>query len=505
MRFGRSMRSAAMAVVVAGGLAGGLAAGLAGCGGGPVRAPAAADGNAAAALPVQAWVTTGDRQRLLAPEPAAALRAGAEPAVGEPVIEVDDGQRFQVMAGFGASITDASAWLIQQRMNPAQREALLQELFGRGATPQGAGLGFSFTRLTIGASDFSRHHYTLNDLPAGEVDPTLRHFSIEPNRADVLPVVQRALAINPQLQVMASPWSAPAWMKTNNGLVKGTLRPEAYDAFARYLALYVEAYAREGVPIFALTIQNEPHHEPDDYPGMRLDPAQRARFVGQHLGPLLQQRGLKTQIIEWDHNWAEVQAPLAMLADPVARRYTAGIGWHCYDGTPDAQAKVHAAHPDKDTWFTECSGGEFNPRWNEYQTWMARHVLIGATRAWARGVLMWNLALDETYGPHAGGCNDCRGVVTIDSRTGAVTRNLEYYVLGHASRFVRPGARRIASSEAVQGLESVAFVNADDGSRVLVVCNTTTETRRYTVRHGGRTVQHTLPRESLVTFTWPAK
>jgi len=291
-------------------------------------------------------------------------------------------------------------------------------------------------------------------------------------------------------------------MKTNGSLIKGTLRPEMYDVFARYLATYVEAMAAEGVPVFALTLQNEPHFEPDDYPGMRLDPPQRATLIGRHVGPLLVQRGLKVQVIEWDHNWDVPQSPLAVLADPVARPYVSGVGWHCYGGDVSAQTPVHDAHPDKDTWFTECSGGEWKPHWPETLPWIARNIVIGTTRGWAKGVLMWNLALDESHGPHLGGCKDCRGVVTIDSRTGDVTRNMEYYAFGHASRFVRPGAERIDSTSALDGIDTVAFRNADDGSIVLIACNSNGAARRVSVRQAGRTFEATLPRESLATFVW---
>lgn len=443
---------------------------------------------------VDVWLTTGDKTQLLARQAPIAFGAGAAPAV----VEVDARQRFQRIAGFGASLTDASAWLIQHRMSAAQRAALIDELFGRGPN----GLGFDFTRLTIGASDFSREHYSLNDRPPGETDLALAHFSIERNRADVLPVLRQALAVNPKLQVMASPWSAPGWMKTTGSLIQGTLKPGMAEVFARYLVRYVDAYAAEGVPIFALTLQNEPHFEPPDYPGMRLDPAARAEIIGRHLGPLLERRGLKTQIVEWDHNWDEPQAPLAVLADPVARRHVAGVAWHCYAGAVEVQAAVHQAHPDKDTWFTECSGGAWKPHWPETLPWMARHVVIGATRGWARGVLMWNLALDERHGPHLGGCKDCRGVVTIDSRTGEVTRNLEYYALGHASRFVRQGAERIHSTPTVEGVETVAFRNDDDGSLVLVATNPAPEVRRFAVREGTRRFDVTLPRESVATLIW---
>lgn len=471
-----------------------LAAALAGCAGGPTPANAPGGGPV-----VHAWVTSGDRQRLLAPEAAGRFGNGAALPLH---ITVDPATGHQRMVGFGASMTDASAWLIQHRMTADQRSTLLQELFGRGSAGPHGGVGFDFTRLTIGASDFSRHHYTLNDRPPGETDLALAHFSLDANRGDVLPVLRQALAINPGLQVMASPWSAPAWMKTNGRLVQGGLRADHFDVFSRYLLRYVDAMAAEGVPIFALTLQNEPHFEPPDYPGMRLTPADRAAIVGRHLGPMVALRGGRPQLIEWDHNWDEPQAPLAVLADPLARRHIAGVGWHCYAGAPSAQSLVHAAHPDKDTWFTECSGGEWKPHWPETLPWLVRHIVIGSTRHWARGVLMWNLALDEHHGPHLGGCKDCRGMVTIDSATGAVTRNMEFYALAHASKFVRPGAQRIASTADAGPLESVAFRNADDGTLVLIVLNGSAQAQRFSVGAGGQVLQATLPRESVATYVW---
>lgn len=444
----------------------------------------------------QVWVTTADRSRLLAPDAQAPAFGNGGPLAAN--IDVDASTRYQTMAGFGAAITDASAWLIVNRMSPAQRSALLQELFGRGE----GGVGFDFTRLTIGASDFSRSHYSLDDQPKGGADLALAHFSLGPQRADVLPVVQQALAINPRLQVMASPWSAPGWMKTTDSLIKGQLRPDRYDAYARYLVRYLDEMAGQGVPIFALTVQNEPNFEPGDYPGMKFTPAQRAEFLGQHLGPLLARRGLKTQVIDWDHNWDLPDNPLAVLADPVARPYVAGVGWHCYAGNVSAQGPVHDAYPDKDAWFTECSGGRWEPRWEVALPLTVKNIVIGATRGWARGALMWNLALDENDGPHLGGCTDCRGVVTIDSKTGAVTRNLDYYALAHASRFVRQGAQRVASTGSTAGLDHVAFRNADDGSLVLVLSNSAASEQRFSVRQGGQVLQYSLPASSVATMVW---
>lgn len=444
---------------------------------------------------IEVYVTTTDRTKLLSREPD--LQFGSVAGDSLPAIEVDPRTAYQSMVGFGAALTDASAWLIEHELTAAQREALLQDLFGREP-----GLGFSFLRIDMGASDFALRDYSYDDMPPGESDPTLAHFSIAPDRAETLPVLKRARAINPKLSIVASPWSPPGWMKTTGSMIKGTLRADAYDPLARYFTKFVEAYAAEGVPVFAVTLQNEPHFEPADYPGMRFDPAERARFIGRYLGPAFARAGIHTRILDWDHNWDMPQSPLEVLRDSAARRYLSGVAWHCYGGDVSAQSTVHDAYPEKDTYFTECSGGDWAPRFGENLDWTVRNLVIGATRNWARGVLMWNLALDEHHGPHTGGCGDCRGVVTIDSKTGAVTRNEEYYALGHASRFVRPGARRIASSSRVRGLESVAFRNADDGSIAVIVLNTNTVETIARVRVSSREFTCPLPPGAVATFRW---
>lgn len=443
---------------------------------------------------VAVWVTTGDQTKLLSREPDVAF--SRREVAGLPVIVVDDTTKYQEMVGFGAAISDAAALNIN-RLAPDRREALLRDLFDPDS-----GIGLSFTRLTIGASDFSPGHYSFDDMPRGQSDVTLARFSIDPNRTDVLPVVRRALAINPQLKVMASPWSAPGWMKTSGRLIGGSLRPEAFDEFAEYLRRYVAAYAAEGVPIYALTVQNEPHFEPKDYPGMRLEPPARARFVGRYLGPLFARHQMPTLIFDWDHNWDEPESPLRVLSDSVARRYIAGVAWHCYGGDVSAQSKVHEAYPTVDTYFTECSGGEWATSFADNLVWNVRTLIIGATRNWARGVLLWNLALDELHGPYTGGCGNCRGVVTINSQTGAVTRNVEYYALAHASRFVRPGARRLESTSMVAGIETVAFRNADSSTAIIAV-NTDVAERRFAIRWRGKTLLYALPAGAVATFVTP--
>ncbi|MFA4892493.1 MAG: glycoside hydrolase family 30 beta sandwich domain-containing protein [Brevundimonas sp.] len=435
-------------------------------------------------------MTSGDRSRLLSEQPALVFRAAA--GADGPVIAVDPAVQYQTMVGFGAAVTDASAWLIQTKMTPSARDALIRDLFGR----EDGGLGFSFTRVTIGASDFSLDHYSLADTP----DPDLAGFSTARMEQYVFPTVRQALAVNPDLKVMASPWSAPGWMKTTGSMIQGQLKPEYYGTYADYLARYVRSAADHGVPTDYLSIQNEPDFEPDSYPGMRWGPEGRAEFIGRNLGPRFRAAGIGTRILDWDHNWDHPEQPLGVLADPVANAHVAGVAWHCYAGDVAAQSQVRDVHPDKDVFFTECSGGNWAADFSDSFSWTMKALIIGSTDHWARGVLMWNLALDENHGPHAGGCGDCRGVVTIDSRTGAVERNQEYYAFGHASRFVRPGARRVSSLEP-EGLQGVAFVNPD-GERVLIVLNEAVTPVSFSIREAGRQASAILPARTAATYVW---
>jgi len=298
---------------------------------------------------------------------------------------------------------------------------------------------------------------------------------------------------------MISPWSPPAWMKTTKSLIQGQLLPQYYPAFANYLARTVEAFGREGVPVAMVTIQNEPDFEPDSYPGMRVSSPDRARIIGGFVGPLFRARGLKAQILDYDHNWDKPQLPLAVLSDPTARKYISGVAWHCYEGDVPAQSQVHDAFPDMDTWETECSGGEWSPKFAEVLGWMTDKLIINGANNWSRGALVWNLALDPAHGPHKGGCADCRGVITIDPATGTITRNVEYYVLGHASRFVLPGAYRVAAKHG-EGVEAAAFLNPD-GSRIAIVYRKSGE-GALKLAIDGRRFAVTMPAGSVATLRW---
>lgn len=463
----------------------------------PVTVPGSGGGeHTQPASAVGVLLTTGDQSRLLSTESSAHFsRDGGETY---PTVTVDTTRTDQQMDGVGAALTDASAWLIQNKLSADARTSLLRDLFGT------AGAGLDGLRLPMGASDFALTHYSYDDVPAGQTDPTLAHFSVEHDRAYILPVAQQARQINPGLKFMASPWSAPGWMKTTDSLIKGKLKPENYPVYAQYFRRFIEAYAQAGVPIDPVTVQNEPHAEPDNYPGMRVEAGEAAAFIRDHLGPTLRQAGLNTKIIGWDHNWDEWTYPLELLQDAGASRDLDGTAFHCYGGDVDAQSQVHDTFPGKNLYFTECSGGYWADNFADNLKWNTQNLLIGAPRNWAKTVLLWNLALDGNHGPHTGGCGDCRGVVTIHQDTGKVDRNVEYYVLAQYGRAVRPGAYRVSSAtyNADAGtLQSVAFRNPD-GSKALIVLNTASSPLTFKVKENGSSFYTTLPAASVATYTW---
>lgn len=455
-----------------------------------VPAVSAADGN-----PVNVWMTTGDKSNLLSKQPAVAFETNGAPA--ELTIDVDENTKYQTIDGFGGALTDSSAYVIS-RMDEQAKDALMNKLFSR----EGDGAGFSYLRLPMGASDFATSIYTYDDMPAGETDPELEHFSIAHDSAYIIPLLKQALEINPDLKIMGTPWSAPGWMKTTDSSIKGKLKDEYYGVYAQYFVKFIEAYEAEGIPIDAVTLQNEPHYEPGDYPGMRMEPEDQAKFVKDYLGPAFEEAEIDTKIVVWDHNWSEPQYPIDVLNDADAKKYIAGSAFHGYAGNVSAQSLVHDQHPDKDIYFTESSGGEFAPDFAGNVQWDVQNLIIGATRNWARTSLKWNIALDENNGPFVGGCSDCRGIVTVDSSTDEVTYNEEFYAFGQASKFVLPGAKRIKSNTFGAGsIEDVAFVNPD-GSKVLLALNSSKESKAFKVRWGTKSFAYTLPAGAVASFVW---
>lgn len=441
---------------------------------------------------VQPWLTLPDRSQTLAAQPVLPWQPAAPGGVA--TITIDPGLHYQVMQGFGAAMSESSAWLLMNVLDAPQRAAAIASLFGAD------GIRLSYVRIPMGASDFALGDYSYADLPAGHTDPELHSFSIARDRLAVIPALKLARAANPALRLMGSPWSAPAWMKASGSLHGGSLLPEFYPAFARYHVKFVQAYQAEGLPIDSLTLQNEPLLSLETYPTMLIPAAAQAELVRDHVGPALRRAGLVTRLLILDHNWDLWETPVQVLADPAAAAYVDGVAFHCYAGDVSLQSQVHAAHPDKGIWFTECSGGGWATDFAGNLGWFMRNLVIGNFRNWGNSLILWNLALDEHDGPQNGGCPNCRGVITIRQDTGAVSFNEEYFVLGHVSKFVAPGARRIESQGgAAADLEHVAFQNPDGSLALIVYAALETE---FNVDCQGQRFTYRLPAGAAVTFHW---
>jgi glucosylceramidase len=412
-------------------------------------------------------------------------------------IRVEDSPRYQQIDGFGASLTDSSAWLLSNKLSDAQRKELLVELFHPTK-----GIGLSILRQPMGASDFALEDYSYDDVPPGQKDPELKRFSIDHDRAYLIPILREALALNPNLKIMASPWSAPGWMKTSDSLIKGTLLPSSYAPLSQYFVKYVKAYEAAGIPIYAITMQNEPLYVPADYPGMRMT-AQR-QFLGEYLGPAFREAGITAKILVFDHNWDLIDYAMSVLTGPKAAEFSAGTAVHCYGGGVTAQNELHSRFPGKGLWLTECSGGDWQKKGKLLDSQV--RLIIEATRNWAKGVVFWNLALDQDHQPHLGGCGDCRGVVKIDRTVSPpkITPTVDFTALAHASKFVAPGAYRIESNTFEQGsLEDVAFQNPD-GSIVLMVLNSSSAPIAFNIGWKGQYASCRLGAAAVATFRWPS-
>jgi glucosylceramidase len=441
---------------------------------------------------IKAWVTTPDQSQQLRQQPSQ-LAFSKAAAPGGAVIEIDDSQRFQTMDGFGYCLTGGSAELLHAMSAPA-RTKLLRELFGTG--PQD--IGVSYLRLSIGASDLDATVFSYDDLPAGQTDPSLAHFSLTPDAKHLIPVLKEILAINPSIKLLGSPWSPPTWMKTNGETKGGSLKPEFYPAYAQYFIKYIQGMKAAGITIDAISPQNEPLH-PGNNPSLLMLAEQQAEFIGQHLGPALQKVGLKTKIICYDHNADKPEYPLTVLGNATANPYVDGSAFHLYAGPIEALSKVHDAFPKKNVYFTEQWVGS-KTAFAGNLDWHVKNLEIGAPRNWAKAVLEWNLAADPQQNPHTpGGCTECLGAITL-APGDQVTRNVAYYTVAHASKWVRPGAVRIGStSEGV--LPNVAF-RTPSGGHVLLVVNDQASPQSFSLRYQGQAAAATLPAGAVATYVW---
>ncbi|HZE07050.1 MAG TPA: hypothetical protein VE127_17610, partial [Solirubrobacteraceae bacterium] len=361
-----------------------------------------------------------------------------------PVIGIDAAVRDQRIRGFGAAMTDSSAWLIERKLASAARNALMAELFGA------RGDHLNIIKVPIGASDFTHdgRPYSYDRPPPGTADPHLKDFTIAHDRAYILPAVRRARALNPASWLLATPWSPPAWMKSNrslgNAANRGRLRPADDGAWAAYFVRFIRAYVHAGIPIDAVTLQNEPGVG-TLYPGLDLPAASAMRWLAADLMPALRRAGRHPRIYGGDLGWGPTTAYAQASLDRPGARSLAGLAWHCYYGSPAVMSRFHRLAPRLEQIVDECSPGISPTPISE--------IVISSLRNWASTVMLWNLALDPTGGPAElpnHGCKGCRGLATIDPATGRVSLNLSYYELGQASAFVAPGARRIAAPHFVR-------------------------------------------------------
>lgn len=438
------------------------------------------------------WLTNPDRSALLAEQSPRLAFSSAAPT-GQ-VIDVDSAKTYQTIDGFGFALTGGSAMLIHH-MDAAKRAALLHNLFAT----ESDSIAVSYLRITVGSSDMNDHVYSYDDLPEGQTDPAMAHFSLAPDETDVIPVLKEILTINPKIKILASPWSAPLWMKTTGKAQGGVLLPEYFPAYAQYWVKYIQGMQAQGITIDTLTIQNEPLNEKNTPSMVMLSPEQ-ADFIEHDLGPAFQKAGIKTKILLYDHNLDHPAYVLSILKDPTANKYIDGSAWHLYGGKVEAMTQVHDAFPDKNIYFTEQSVNDPTGATTLGVAHPVASILIGATRNWSRNVLLWNLAADPNAGPHTndGGCPVCYGALTIDGDS--VTRLVGYYIIGHASNFVPPGSVRIDSND-LNSLPNVAF-KTPDGKRVLVVANPGDTPQNFAVRENSKTFSTSLGGGSVGTYVW---
>jgi len=435
------------------------------------------------------WLTTIDKSALLTKQ--TPLEFSQSATNDEISIIVNPLQKYQSVDGFGFALTGGSAQHMI-RMSTAERKKVIQELFGTDEN----GIGISYLRLSIGASDLNDHVFSYDDVTVGQTDINLEKFTLSEDEKDVIPVLKEILVVNPKIKILGSPWSPPIWMKTNNNIQGGRLKDEYYPVYAKYFVRYITEMKLHGISIDAVTVQNEPFND-GNTPSNQFLAKEELNFIKNNLGPAFKTAGIKTKIILYDHNCDAPEYPISILTDPDARKYIDGSGFHLYAGPITAMTKVHNAFPEKNLYFTEMmavSRNDFNVA-NPTE-----RILIGAMRNWSRNVILWNLAADPENDPHTdnGGCSMCQGAITIDGDM--IIRNLAYYTIAHASKFIPDGSVRIESNLS-EGLSNVAFETAE-GKTVLIVANKSDSVKNFNIHYKDKVLNSNLNHGSVATFVW---
>ena len=437
------------------------------------------------------WLTKGDQSVMLQKQ--TSILAFGTTYNSYATIEVDEGKSFQTIDGFGYTLTGGSVQVINQ-LNAQKRQDLLKELFDTNENS----IALSYLRISIGASDLDAMPFSYNDLPNGQTDINLEKFSLAPNKNDVIPMLKEILAINPNIKIMATPWSPPVWMKDNNSFIGGSLQPKYYGVYAQYFVKYIQQMRNEGITIDAITPQNEPLH-PGNNPSLLMLASQQADFIKNHLGPAFKAAKVTTKIVTYDHNCNKPEYPIEILNDPEANPYVDGSAFHLYEGDISALTTVHNAFPNKNIYFTEqytASTGSFDGDLK----WHLKNVIIGSMRNWSKTALEWNLANNASFGPNTiGGCTTCKGAVTINS-SDSFTRNVGYYIIAHASKFIPAGSIRISTN--ISGnLNNVAF-KTPSGKKVLIVENDGNSPESFNIKYNGNWITTSLEAGSVGTYIW---
>ncbi len=449
--------------------------------------------SSASAQKVQSWLTNADQSSLFERQKKQIVFTEAVRNKKYPLISVNATKQYQSIDGFGFALTGGSASHLMQ-MSPNARKTLLQELF----STTNSNIGISYLRISIGASDLDEKVFSYDDVKDGDTDLSLTKFDLGSDKTCLIPLLKEILKINPKIKILGSPWSAPKWMKTNNDTRGGSLKPEYYETYAQYFVRYINEMQKYGIKIDAITVQNEPLH-PGNNPSMYMPAPDQGSFVKKYLGPAFLTAKITTKIIIYDHNANRPDYPISILNDAEAKPYIDGSAFHLYEGKIDTLSTIHKAHPDKNLYFTEqWVGAPGNFR--EYLSEHISKLIIGATRNWCKNVILWNLTSNPSLTPHTdrGGCDSCLGGITLNGDS--VTRNVGYYIIAHASKFVRPGSVRIGSN-IIGDLQNVAFKNPD-GQKILIVLNTSKNSSTFNISFNNKTATATLAAGSAGTFVW---
>ncbi len=445
---------------------------------------------------IDSWMSSEDNQYQLSAQSPIKFVQSHDPKLV--AIRVDVRRRYQTMLGLGASLEPTTCANIS-RLDPKRQDEVIERLVNPVT-----GIGMNLMRICIGTPDFTGDPwYSYDDVPAGQTDVSLAKFSIDKDRAYILPVIRKALQINPGLLFFASPWSPPGWMKSSGSMIGGRLLPKYYEIYAAYLVRFVQAYEAAGVPVYAITVQNEPGVDREKEPKMAYP---SCKYTGEterdflkFLGPAFQKAGLKTRIWSYDHNFNQVAQPgdegidypTTVLRDPEAARYVSGVAFHHYEGQPSGMSVFHERFPEMPIHFSE--GSVYGAR--------GALRLIAYLQNWASSYNAWVTMIDENRGPNRGPfpCSDT--IIKLNSKYLNITYRFDYYIYGQFMKFVQRGAVRIDSGESGKTFGSVAFRNPD-GRIVLIVANAGVESRQFQILSDGLAATTSLPARTVATYAW---